>query len=332
MGQVEVLCLGESMALFVPAEDGPVERVRTWIRTVGGAESNVACNLAGLGVRAGWVSAVGDDAFGRAVVSAVAASGVDTSGVVIDPLRPTGLYIKETHATGSPVRYYRNGSAASDLGPELVAGLDLDGVRLVHTSGITAALSPRCRDLMRALLAAPRHTHRVSFDLNWRPTLWAGGSAAELLRELAGRADIVLVGADEAEAVWGTGAPEEIRAILPEPSTLVVKQGERGATMIERDAGSGADLAAVFQPALRVDVVEPVGAGDAFAAGFLAATLAGEGPARRLRAGHLQAAVALRTRDDVGTPLPADMVAELLEADERTWAAARLTDRGVLRR
>src|SRR2546430_15288436 len=92
------------MVLFVPGEEGPADRVRTWIRTVGGAESNVACNLVSLGVPAAWVSAVGQDALGLAVVAAVAAAGVDVSGVRVDPIRPTGLYIKEAAPHGSPVR------------------------------------------------------------------------------------------------------------------------------------------------------------------------------------------------------------------------------------
>jgi 2-dehydro-3-deoxygluconokinase len=313
-----VLCLGESMALFVPGEDGPADQVRTWIRTVGGAESNVACHLAGLGVPVGWVSAVGDDALGRAVVSALASAGVDVSRVVIDPVRPTGLYIKEVHPN-SLVRYYRSGSAASHIGPELLARLGFAGVRFVHTSGITPALSASCLALMRELFAVKRNTHRVSFDLNWRPALWVDRDVA-VLRELANAADLVLVGGDEAEAVWGSGEPTKIRALLPSPDTVVIKQGAKGATMIERDPVTGTDRPEVFEPALRVDVVEPIGAGDAFAAGFLAATLAGESPSRRLRAGHLQAAGVLRTREDIGTPLPPELVAELLDADEQTWA------------
>jgi len=312
---VEVLCLGESMALFVPAQDGPPESVRTWTRTVGGAESNVACQLVGLGVSAAWVSAVGADAFGKAVLSYVADAGVDVSFVDVDPIRPTGLYVKESDAGGSPVRYYRVGSAASGMGPELLAALPLAEVRVVHTSGITPALSDSCLAMMRALFAAPR-TCQLSFDLNWRPKLWAGKDPA-VLRELAAAADIVLVGADEAALVWGTDTPAAIAELLPEPKTLVVKQGERGATLIEGGV-------TVYQPGLRVDVVEPVGAGDAFAAGFLGATLAGADPVRRLRAGHLQAASALRTHHDVGEPLPAALVAELLDADEAAWAAAHI--------
>jgi 2-dehydro-3-deoxygluconokinase len=305
---VDALCLGESMALFVPAEPGPAENVRAWTRSTGGAESNVACHLAGLGVRAAWVSAVGDDPFGRAVVDFVAGHGVDTSGVVVDPDRPTGVYFK----TPGGVRYYRRGSAAAALGPALLA--DLPRADLVHTSGITPALSDSCRALMTELLHAPR-THVLSFDVNRRPAL---DQDPELLRDLAARADVVLVGQDEAEALWGAADPAAIRRLLPGPREVVVKQAHRGATVV------GPDGATVFEPALRVAVVEEVGAGDAFAAGYLAALLAGEPPARRLRAGHLRAASALRTSDDVGPPLPPALVAALLDASEDEWRAAHI--------
>jgi 2-dehydro-3-deoxygluconokinase len=317
VGSVDVLCLGETMALFVPAEPGPPDEVVTWTRTVGGAESNVASHLAVLGLRSAWVSAVGDDAFGRAVVSAIASFGVDVSGVVIDPARPTGMYIKESDAAGSPVRYYRSGSAASGLGPALLDGLP--PARIVHTSGITPALSDSCLDLMRALVSLPR-TFTLSFDLNWRPRLWADRDPA-VLRELAAAADVVFVGADEAALVWGVATPEEIREFLPEPAALVVKQGEEGVTLFEGDVS-------VFQPALTVDVVEPVGAGDAFAAGFLSGALAGWSPVRRLRAGHLRAATALLTHHDVGPSLPETFVAKMLDSSAEEWAAAYVT-RGV---
>ncbi|WP_081916147.1 sugar kinase [Saccharothrix sp. NRRL B-16314] len=313
-----VVCLGETMAVLVPAEPGPVRAARTWTRAIGGAESNVAIHLARLGVRSRWVSAVGDDAFGGAVLDAVGGAGVDVTGVRVDPDRPTGLYVKEADADGSPVRYYRRGSAASAMGPDTLDRLDLDGVVLTHVSGITAALSDRCLDLLRAILARPRAV-TVSFDLNWRPALWRDRDPS-VLRDLADAADVVLAGSDEAQTVWGTGDPAELRALLPGPTTLVIKQGARGATVVEGGATT-------FQPGLRVDVVEPVGAGDAFAAGYLAAHLAGDPPGRRLRAGHLQAAAALLTREDVGDPLPPAVTVPLLDADSRTWAAAHLRRR-----
>jgi 2-dehydro-3-deoxygluconokinase len=311
-----VVCLGETMVVMVPAEPGPVHEVITWTRAIGGAESNVASHLARLGADSRWVSAVGQDAFGRAVLDAVADTGVDVSGVYRDPERPTGLYVKEADAAGSPVRYYRRGSAASAMGLEVLDRLRLDEVRLLHLSGITAALSDSCLELLGVLLSRPRNGHLVSFDLNWRPALWPGRDPSVLL-ELANSADIVLAGADEAEAVWGTGDPEKLRRLLPGPASIVVKQGEQGATLIEDDTFT-------YQPALRVDVVEPVGAGDGFAAGYLAAHLVGDPPPRRLRAGHLQAAAVLLTNEDVGVPLPVSITGPLLDADPDTWAAAHL--------
>lgn len=314
MGPVDVLCLGETMALFVPAEPGPPDEVVTWTRTVGGAESNVASHIAVLGLRSAWVSAVGDDAFGRAVVSTVAAFGVDVSGVVVDPDRPTGLYIKESDASGSPVRYYRRGSAASGMAPALLG--TLPEAKVVHTSGITPALSDSCLALARTLATAPRD-FTLSFDLNWRPRLWTDRDPA-VLRELAAASDVVFVGLDEAALVWDVDSPAAIHALLPEPRTLVVKQGADGVTLFE----DGAEL---YEPALRVDVVEPVGAGDAFAAGFLYGTLRGWTPRQRLRAGHLRAASSLLTHHDVGPSLPAAFVARMLAASETEWAAAHVT-------
>lgn len=311
-----VVCLGETMVVMVPAEPGPVHLVRTWHRAVGGAESNVACHLTRLGVRSSWVGAVGDDSFGLAVLDTVGGFGVDVSRVRIDPARPTGLYVKETSPDGSPARYYRRGSAASGMGPDMIDRLGLGEVKLVHLSGITAALSDSCLALMRELLHRPRHGFRISFDLNWRPALWSGRDS-RVLRELADLADVVLAGSDEAELVWGTGDPARLRRLLPGPASLVVKHGADGATLLEGASSH-------FEPALKVEVVEPVGAGDAFAAGFLAATLAGETPSVRLRAGHLQAASALLTAEDVGDPLPDDVTDPLLHADPQTWASARL--------
>ena len=233
----EVLCLGESMAVFVPLESGPAHTVRTWNRTIGGAESNVACHLAALGTSSAWVSAVGADPFGRALVEEIAASGVDVTATYVDPERPTGVYFKEPGARGGPVRYYRAGSAASGMGPGLLAELDLGGVRLIHLSGITPALSPSCAELVRAVLTAPREGRLVSFDVNWRPALWPGGDGA-LLAELANLADIVLVGDDEAEVVWGTGG--QTRRTRGDAARTGPGRGVRArATSAGRGAGGG---------------------------------------------------------------------------------------------
>ncbi|OIV39100.1 sugar kinase [Mangrovactinospora gilvigrisea] len=326
------VCVGETMAVLVPETPGPLEHSASFRRMFGGAESNVARGLAALGVPAAWLSRVGDDGFGRHITAELAAAGVDTSAVAIDEARPTGLYIKETAAGGaSRMHYYRSSSAASALSP---ADLDtpaaaalLAGAGLVHVSGITAALSDSAHALVRHLLERPRPAGQiVSFDLNWRPALWRsrGGpsAAAEALRPLLDAADVVLLGADEAETVFGTGDAAELRRLLPGPRTVVVKDESNAAHALDRDG------TATTEPALRVEVVEPVGAGDAFAAGYLAGTLRGLPQAERLRLGHLTAAATLVVPEDAGTPFPADATAELLAAPPEVWRATTVTTAG----
>ncbi|TWF73498.1 2-dehydro-3-deoxygluconokinase [Kitasatospora viridis] len=317
---VEAVCLGESMAVLLPDRPGSLAAVESFRATVGGAESNVAGVLAALGVPTAWVSRVGDDGFGRRLLTELAGHGVDTTGVAVDPDRPTGLYVKEGGPHGPVPRYYRAGSAAAALGPEhladpAVARL-LDGARLLHLSGITPALSDSCLALVRALLARPGRP-TVSFDLNWRPALWRRRDPA-VLRELLDAADLVLLGADEAEAALGTGDPAELRALLPGPATVVVKDAGHLVTAVERDGSS------TSEPALAVTVVEPTGAGDAFAAGYLAGTLRGLDQRRRLRLGHLAAAAALTSTGDQGALPDAERRAALLDASPADWAAVRV--------
>lgn len=285
-----MLAVGETMALVAPALAEPLESAVDFHVDPGGAEANVASHLAALGRRAAWAGAVGDDALGRRIVRQLAERGVDTRRVTADPTAPTGVYVKDP---GRGVRYYRQGSAASRLGPAFATGLALDGVGVVHLSGITPALSPSCDALVDALVDAARAAGAaVSFDVNHRPALWSStDAAARRLRQLAARADIVFVGRDEAEALWGTADADDVRSSLPEPAHVVVKDGGVGATEFGPDG-------AAHVPALAAEVVEAVGAGDAFAAGWLDGWL-GEAPAAaRLRAGHARAVLVLADTAD----------------------------------
>jgi 2-dehydro-3-deoxygluconokinase len=285
------------LAVLIPDEDAT-----GYALTVGGAEANVACTLAALGFPARWVGRVGDDHFGRVILRTLAGHGVDVSEVEVDPRRQTGLYVKEIVTSradavdGSPstvMRYYRAGSAACDMKPALAEAAAIRGTPLLHFSGITAALSDSCAALADAFLGSPQPGRIVAFDVNFRPALWTGRDPAVLI-DLARRADLVFIGADEAEAVCGVGDPDELRRLMPEPRTLVVKQGADGAIGFE--AGERVEV-----PALPVEIAEPTGAGDAFAAGFIAGTLRDLPLRDRLRLGTLAASCALRVRGDLGT-------------------------------
>ncbi|MEU3054553.1 sugar kinase [Streptomyces griseus] len=358
----DVVCLGESMVTFLPSQPGRLADVPSFGRGIGGAESNVACALAAAGHRAAWVGRVGADGFGEHLVETIAGYGVDTSAVRRDPVRPTGIYFRTATDRGTDtheVAYYRAGSAASAMSPANVPYEELFAGRILHLSGITAALSADCLALLRELTAPRPGRPLVSFDVNHRPHLWRGGDVdASVLLELARRSDLVFVGEDEAEEAWGIVGAEAIRAAVPEPSVLVVKRGSAGATVFSgpRPAprssnaggaesgpaphsgegggvesgpasrsgeGGGAEVV-THVPALRVDVVAAVGAGDAFAAGFLSATLRGLPVRDRARHGHLMAAAVLTVPGDLTEPPARDHADRLAALDDDAWGRLRL--------
>ncbi|AWB96923.1 carbohydrate kinase [Agromyces badenianii] len=280
------------MALVAPALAEPLESATAFHLDTAGAEANVAAHLAALGRRAAWAGRVGDDALGRRIVRHLRARNVDTRWAEVDVEAPTGVYFKDP---GRGVLYYRSGSAASRMAPGFLTGLPIDSARVVHVSGITPALSESCRALVDALVTrVAASAAMLSFDVNHRAALWPTDAAAGRLLELAARADLVFVGLDEAETLWATTTPEQVRALLPEPALLVVKDGDVGATEFRGSTGRGErDPGATHVPAMSVEVVEAVGAGDAFAAGYLASLLAGAPPHERLFAGHARAVTVL---------------------------------------
>jgi 2-dehydro-3-deoxygluconokinase len=305
---LDVLAVGEAMAVLSPDPPGSLRHARTLAMSAAGAEANVAVHLAALGLRTAFVSRVGDDPFGELLRDRLTSAGV-VAALTTDPTAPTGVYFKDPGDTGTRVHYYRAGSAAATMDESVWC--DRRPARVVHLSGITPALSATCARLVATALAErPIAGATMSFDVNYRPRLWSVERAAPVLATLANQADLVFVGLDEAATLWGTTTPKQVREVLDRPAMVVVKDGATGATAFGPGGTLGSDHA-VFEPALPVEVVERVGAGDAFAAGFLYGTLTGRTVRERLRFGHHLAADALLTVADVGTPR---VLAELLEA------------------
>lgn len=157
----------------------------------------------------------------------------------------------------------------------------------------------------------------VSFDVNWRPSLWRSDTAEFLLR-VARAADTLFGWADEATGLWVRSDHRSLRQRIPEPQILVVEHGGHGAT-----AFVGED--SVFVPALNIDITEAVSAGDAFSAGFLVGILRGLDAIGQVRLGHLTAAAALRVCGDHGPLLPADFQRQFLSGTDEDWACAKIS-------
>ena len=304
MAMTDLLCFGETMSLVVPSHGGALTDEDLSLELhVGGAESNVACGVAHFGFRSEWWSRLGDDPFGRRILRELEQRGVDVSGVVIDTERPTGTYWKDPSDSGTAIYYYRAGSAASAMSPRDLASLR-GRSRVVHLSGITAALSDSTRMMMeRALIGRELAPATISFDVNYRPALWQRSDAAPALLDMSAAADIVIVGRDEAEELWDAVSAEDVRRLLPDVRMLVVKDADIGATCFRGEE-------AVFVPAFEVDIVEPVGAGDAFAAGFLAGLLKRLPIENSLRLGHVMASETLQHFGDLVDLDPPEMLLE----------------------
>ncbi len=296
----DLVSIGETMVGFVSLDDP-----RRFTATMAGAESNVAVGMAQLGCRTRWVSRLGDDPLGRLLENEVAGRGVDVA-VERDGARPTGVLTKHVTGSGTVVRYYRSESAARSLS---VHDLDRAGpTDRIHVTGITPALSASAAGLAEAIVAgASGLDARVSFDVNYRPALWPdAATAARVLLSLARRADVVFVGDDEAEALFGTSSSAAISDLIlrGDDQELVLKRGAQGATVI----GGGGE---VTEPALRAQLVDATGAGDAFAAGYLAASSFGWPRRDRLRLGHVMGARVVGVLDDVPPPFTQAEIEEL---------------------
>lgn len=301
-----LVTLGETMAVFIREPDGPSDRYRL---TAAGAESNVAIGASQLGVPARWLSRLGDDDLGRFVHDFIAGHGVDVA-VAWDEQQPTASCVKEVRPYQSRLRYYRSTSAARRL-DRLDLSTIADSSHL-HLTGVTPALSPEDGDVVEGLLRKREGLGLASFDVNYRAQLWSDPeAAARRLVPLARLADIVFIGDDEARALLGTDDAAEVAAsLLRRPAQeVVLKRGASGATLLV--AGSEAEHETVTEPALRVEVVDLTGAGDAFAAGYLVARRWGWSARGRLRLGHRMASRVVGVADDVGPELDEGELVEL---------------------
>jgi 2-dehydro-3-deoxygluconokinase len=281
MTSLDVVAIGESLGLLVPDRPGRLAHVPHLRLGFGGAESNVAIGVARLGGRSAWVGRVGGDGLGELITRGIRAEGVEVHASV-DPDAATALMIKERPRPGSSrVTYYRSVQAGSRLTAADIPDGVVERAAILHVTGISAGLGEGPLAAVHAAIDRAKAAGvTVSFDVNHRSALWRNGNgrdAGAAYRELAARSDIVFAGDDEATLFTGRSDPREqleaIRALGV--ACAVIKLGENGAIASEGHTVSTRD-------AVRVDVVDTVGAGDAFVAGWLAETAAGASLERRL--------------------------------------------------
>jgi len=290
---LDVITAGETMVLGVPPRSGRLRHAGSLELKIGGAESNLAIALSRLGLSAGWVGFLGDDEPGQLVLDRIRAEGVDTSQVRRLPDQPTGLYLREQVGARTRVYYYRRASAASTMSAEAFDPDYLEGAKFVHLTGITPALSGECRDFaLWAVRKARASGARVGFDVNYRSKLWGAEEARAFAEEILPEVHLLLVGDEEARALWGRDDESFVQELAQRgPEEVVLKKGREGSlAFVEGEI--------LEHPAFEVAEVDPVGAGDAFAAGYLAGYLWGLPAGERLRVANAMGAMSVATLGD----------------------------------
>ncbi|NMO95984.1 sugar kinase [Paenibacillus lemnae] len=290
----DVITFGESMGLLYPQGPRGIGKGGTMSQSFGGAESNLAIGLARLGCTAGWFGQLGHDPIAQGIVKTLRGEGVDVSRARFTSSAPTGLMLREQFRGKSSVYYYRAGSAASKMTPDLVDPSYIADSRILHFTGITAALSPSCLDTIRHVISLCKESGvKISFDPNLRLKLWSIEEARPVLLELAESCDYFLPGFDECKLLYQTEDENEIFSQLRKLNAVtVVKSYNDGNVIVEQD-----NLITV--PFHKVDdVVDTVGAGDGFCAGFLAGISKGYSTEEALQLAVLTGAMVIQAIGD----------------------------------
>lgn len=308
-GALDVVTIGEAMAMFVARETGDLAAAETFIKRAAGAELNVAIGLARLGLKVGWVSRVGDDSFGRFICQVLESEGVDHRQVTKDARYPTGFQLKSKVDDGSDplVEYFRKGSAASHLSVDDFNSDYFGAARHLHLSGVAAALSASSLALLKHSAKEMRARGKtISFDPNLRPVLWRSEEEMrQQLNYLAEYADWVLPGEKEGYILTGYRQPEAIADFYLDKGVkaVVIKTGCDGAWYKTAQGEQGQ------VEAIRVEnVVDTVGAGDGFAVGVISALLEGKTLPQAIKRGNRIGSLAIQViGDSEGLPTRSEL-------------------------
>ena len=304
----DIVALGEPLVEFNQAKaDDP----HTYLQGFGGDTSNMAIAAARVGARAGYVTRVGDDAFGRMFVALWQREGVATDGVAVDADAPTGVYFVTHGPQGHEFSYLRAGSAASRMAPSNLPREVIRAAKILHVSGISQAISASACDAALAAMDEARSAGvRVSYDTNLRLKLWPLPRARAVILASLARCDYCVPSLDDARLLFDTADEAAIidachRAGAP---IVVLKCGARGCMV-----SIGARREAIA--AHPVASVDATGAGDCFDGAFAARLVAGDDPFGAARYANAAAALATTGYGAVA-PLPrdADVRAQLARA------------------
>ncbi len=271
---MDVITIGDAMIAMCPKQNGPIMFCNTFERKLGGAELNVAMGCARLGIQSGWISRLGNDDFGKYILKTVRGEGVDVSEVKLVDQYPTSVYFREVLSDGSSRSfYYREKSPTSTMKCEDLNEDYFKNAKVLHITGVFPSIAKNNQEIiLESVRLARKHNLLISFDPNIRLKMWTKEEAKAYIEKLLPHVDILLIGDEEIEILLGEVTIEDAIKTFHDYGIekVVVKKGAKGA--LGSDGKNVYEVDAIKPKAL----VDTVGAGDGFAAGFLTSLVKGK--------------------------------------------------------
>ena len=305
----ELITLGEAMIVFIAENEGDFTDIENFSKGIAGAELNVSMGLSRLGHKVSYITKLGKDVFGNYIEDVINKEGILSDNISKDSNYSTGFYFKTKVKDGDPeVHYFRKNSAASKITCKDIEDTDFSGAKILHITGITAALSESSLDAVyKAIDKARENNMLITFDPNIRVQLWKSEEyMVEVLNDIASKCDVILPGIKEGNILTGKETKEEIADFYLNSGAkaVVIKNGPSGAYLKTLEEEK-------IVPGFKVKkVVDTVGAGDGFATGVLSGLLDGQSYENALIKGNAIGALMVTSKGD-NSSLPTE---EELEA------------------
>lgn len=281
----DVVTLGEAMLRLSPPDTHRLEQATSFDAKVGGGELNVAVGVSRLGLTSAWVSKLPENPIGRMVRNKAREHGVNVSNLVWSKSGRVGIYFLEFGANprASSVLYDRAGSAVSTLAPgEVDWKRAFEGCKLFHVSGITPALSKSCAEAtLEACKAAKAAGAKVSFDVNYRKKLWTPEEANACMVPMMEFVDILITTEEDTAVVFGIREKtyQEVAVKLEQQFgfEVVAITLREDLSVLHNNWSAFAYSDKQFHESAKYscELVDRVGAGDSFTAGFVYGYLTG---------------------------------------------------------
>ena len=305
---LDILCVGETLIDFIGEQvEKPIKETKDYHRYLGGSPTNVAINMARLGLTVELVATIGQDGFGDYVLKRLKEAGVGTTHIVEHTEKPTTvIFINRTQHTPEFIPFR---GADKEIVVSQLPKNTLSQTKIFHTTCFALSKKPARNSILEAAQTAHELGCQLSIDLNYSPKIWPNVEAArKAVAQYCSYKPLVKVSQDDIDRLYGKGLThDQVFKKLHDlgAKTICFTLGKKGAKLSEKGASP------ISLSALKVEkIMDATGAGDAFWSGFLFAYLKKKSPDKCMEAALQMAAIKLQNVGRI--PDYADVISKVL--------------------